>query len=144
MNPLYHWHTMLAMPIHDAAWHQQDLEDELAEYHEATGLIDTWSELSDVAYTCTRAHWSGHTNIPFPLSRIQYVLGILYMLPKYSLRWRFFRRLGHHFDDSLHISEVRNPRKVAKLHTLAEKYHLDPIAFQIEAEHMLKHTFLLK
>lgn len=33
------------MPKYDEAWHTQDMADELAEYEEAHGLIDTWSEL---------------------------------------------------------------------------------------------------
>ena len=141
---LNRWHTMLNMPKYDEAWHAQDLADELSEYHEASTPIDVWSELSDVAYTYTRARWSGHTTIVFPLSRLQFYFGIFYMLPKYTLRWRFFRKLGHLFDMNLHMSEVRNPMKVAKLAVIAEKYHLDPTLFQIRAEEMLKHSFLLK
>lgn len=144
LDLIHRWHTMLNMPKYDEAWHRQDMADELAEYHEAHGMLDTWSELSDVVYTYTRARWSGHTTIDFPFTALHYALGTIYMVPKYTLRWRFFRRLGHMFDAALHISEVRNPRKVAKLHTLAEKYHLDPVRFQERAERMLRHTFLLK
>jgi hypothetical protein len=144
MNLLNRWHNMLNMPKYDENWHKQDLADELAEYEEARGFIDTWSELSDVAYTYTRAKWSGHKNINFPLSKTKLYIGILYMFPKYTLRWRFFRRLGHSFDKNLHINEVRNPRKVAKLKAIAEKYNLDPEQFQIRAEQELKHTILLK
>lgn len=71
-------------------------------------------------------------------------LAYMYMLPKYTLRWRFFRRLGHHFDKNLHISEVRNPNKIEKLKVIAEKYNLDPSLFQSQAEKMLRCTFLLK
>ncbi len=141
---LNRWHTMLNMPKYDEAWHMQDLADELTEYHEATGLIDIWSELSDVAYTYTRAQWSGHTMLVFPLSRLRFCIGIMYMLPKYTLRWRFFRKLGHHFDKNLHISEVRNPHKIQKLKVIAEKYNLNPSLFQSQAEKMLRYTFLLK
>lgn len=122
----------------------QDLADELTEYQEATGLIDVWSELSDVAYTYTRAQWSGHTTFVFPLSRWRFYIGITYMLPKHTLRWRFFRKLGHYFDKNLHISEVRNPHKIQKLKVIAKKYNLDPVLFQLQAEKMLRYTFLLK
>lgn len=44
---------MLNMPKYDEDWHKKDMADELAEYEEASGFIDTWSELSDVAYTYT-------------------------------------------------------------------------------------------
>ncbi|MBP9836630.1 MAG: hypothetical protein KBC78_02230 [Candidatus Pacebacteria bacterium] len=144
MNLLNRWHNMLNMPKYDENWHRQDLADELAEYSEAKGFVDIWSELSDVAYTYTRANWSGHKNITFPLSRAKLYIGILYMLPKYTLRWRFFRKLGHYFDINLHISEVRNPRKVAKLKVIAEKYNLDPEQFQIKAEQELRRSILLK
>jgi hypothetical protein len=144
MNLIYRWHSMLNMPRYDEEWHKHDMADELAEYYEANGLIDTWSELSDVAYTSTRANWSGHKDIIFPLSRWQLYVGIIYMLPKYTLRWRFFRKLGHQFDKNLNISEVRNPKKVSKLAVIAEKYHLDPTLFQIRAEELLKKSFLLK
>lgn len=144
MNLINKWHTMLNMPKHDEVWHKEDMADELTEYEEAEGLIDTWSELSDVAYTYTRAKWSGHTNMNFPLSRVQFFVGILYMFPKYTLRWRFFRKLGYQFDKNLHINEVRNPKKIEKLKTIAEKYNLDPEAFQTQAEKMLKRSFLLR
>ena len=114
------------------------MADELAEYKEANGFIDTWSELSDVAYTYTRARWSGHKTVPFPLARIKLYVGILYMIPKYTLRWRFFRKLGHQFDKSLHISEVRNPKKVIKLKVIAEKYSLDPDEFTSRATRLIK------
>lgn len=144
MNPLHKWHDLLAMPKYDEAWHRADLADELAEYHEAHGLIDTWSELSDLAYTYSRAQWSGHSNIDFPFSRLQLLVGIVYMLPKYTLRWRFFRALGHQFDSTLHISEVRNPKKVAKLAVIAEKYDLDPDEFTARARQLMRYRIFLK
>lgn len=88
---------MLNMPVYDETWHKQDMSDELSEYQEAVGPINTWSELSDIAYTYTRAKWSGHHNIIFPIQSWQLYLGIVYMIPKYTFRWRFFRRLGHKF-----------------------------------------------
>ena len=48
MNPINKWHNKLNMPKYDEEWHKQDMADELAKYEEAHGLIDTWSELSDV------------------------------------------------------------------------------------------------
>jgi hypothetical protein len=144
MTLLNMWHTKLAMPMYDKAWHQQDLEDELAEYNAASGIIDRWSELSDVVYTYTRAHWSGHTSIEFPLARWQLYLGVMYMIPKYTLRWRFFRKLGYQFDKNLRINEVRNPEKVHKLKVIAEKYKLPVEQFQAKAEALLKKSWLLK
>lgn len=133
MGLINKWHDMLNMPKYDEEWHKQDMADELAEYEEAHGFIDTWSELSDVVYTYTRAKWSGHNTIDFPLSKTLLPIGILYMIPKYTLRWKFFRDLGHQFDRSLNISEVRNPKKIEKLKVIAEKYNLNPEQFTKKA-----------
>lgn len=143
MGLINKWHSMLDMPKYDEEWHKQDMADELAEYEEASGLVNIWSELSDVSYTYTRAKWSGHKTIPFPLSRIKLYAGILYMIPKYTLRWRFFRDLGHQFDKNLNISEVRNPKKVTKLKVIAEKYNLDPDEFTNRATRLMKRQIFL-
>lgn len=144
MSLINKWHDMLNMPKYDEAWHQADMTDELAEYEEARGFIDTWSELSDVAYTYTRARWSGHTTVSFPLSKIKLIIGLIYMFPKYTLRFRFFRELGHHFDKNLHISEVRNPKKTEKLRVIAEKYNLNPDQFSETALRMMKGRLFFK
>jgi hypothetical protein len=144
MGLIHKWHSMLNMPKYDEAWHKQDMADELAEYEEARGLINTWSELSDVAYTYTRAKWPGHSTVDFPISGVLLPIGILYMLPKYTLRWRFFRHLGHKFDKNLNISEVRNPKKIEKLKVIAEKYNLNHEMFQQKAQEMMRFRIFLK
>jgi len=135
---------MLGMPKYDLAWHQADLADELQEYTEASGLIDVWSELADIAYTYTRAIWSGHTTIKFPLRRICLYIGIIYMIPKYTLRWRFFRKLGIIVGSQTPISEVRNPQKTHKMKVIAEKYNIDPDLFQSEATKLSRRRFFLR
>ena len=132
------------MPKYDLEWHKQDLGDEYQEYKEATGLINIWSELSDVAYTYTRATWSGHTEITFPFTRPCLYVGVLYMIPKYTLRWRFFRKLGNIVNSKTLISEVRNPRKAHKMKVIAEKYDIDPSFFQSEARKLSRRSFFLK
>ena len=117
------------MPRQNQSWHEQDLKEELAEYNESQGLIHKWSELSDVVYTCTRGRWSGH-DIAFPLAKWQFALGVIYMIPKYSSRWVFFRRVGAKMHSEIPIREVRNPQKVDKLQAIAEKYSLDTVEFQ--------------
>lgn len=139
-NLLSFWYSKLNMPKYDEQWHR----DDMAEYHEATGLIDTWSELSDVVYTYSRAKWSGHSTITFPFSRFKFLIGVVYMIPKYSLRWYFFRTLGRRIDPDLLISEVRNPNKLEKMKTIAEKYQIDPTIFKTEAEKLMRHWILLK
>jgi hypothetical protein len=144
MGLINKWHDMLNMPKYDKVWHKQDMADELAEYEEAHGFIDTWSELSDIVYTHTRAKWSGHNTIDFPLSKILLPIGILYMIPKYTLRWKFFRDLGHQFDRNLNISEVRNPKKIEKLKVIAEKYNLDPEQFTEKALILMRGRIFFK
>jgi len=143
MKLLHYWHEKLAMPKYDESWHRQDMADEFAEYQESVGIIHTWSELSDVAYTYTRARWSGHTTIPFPLARVWLYVGIIYMLPKYTLRWKFFRKVGYTFDANLQINEVRNPKKIKKLKTIAEKYQLDPDEFTNRATRLMRGRIFL-
>jgi hypothetical protein len=132
------------MPKHDLAWHTQDMADEIGELEEAKGLIHRWSEVSDVVYAYTRARWSGHKDIKFSLGKRSFYLGLLYMFPKYTLRWKFFRVLGKRFDRSLKISEVRNPQKVEKLENIAHKYNLDPVKFKDEARKLMKRWIFLK
>lgn len=107
-------------------------------------MINKWSELSDVVYTYTRAHWSGHKNIEYPLSKISFYVGLLYMFPKYSLRWKFYRVLGKKINKNVKITEVRNPKKIEKLEHIAKKYNLDPIIFKNEAEKLIKKWIFLK
>ena len=111
---LHKWHTWLGMPGFDRAWHEQDMADELAEYHEESKLFKKWSELSDVVYTCTRSRWSGHA-LKFPLAAWQFPLGVLYMFPKYTGRFLFFRHAGRLAGATPDIRCVRNPRKLHKL-----------------------------
>lgn len=136
------WHNWLDMKQFDRQWHVDDIADELQEYREARGLVDRWSELSDVVYTTTRARWVGFDDVPFPLARWQYYIGMIYMFPKYTLRWLFFRRVGRRFGKEVH--EVRNPRKVHKLCTIAKRYDIDAQAFTKMCEHQMKFWVFLK
>lgn len=133
---------MLDMPKYDRAWHEQDIADELKELEEAGGIIATWSELSDIVYTYTRACWSGHKTLQQPLSRSEFFLGALYMFPKYTLRWLFFRRIGSVMG-ATNITEVRNPKKTEKVGDIARRYGLDEEKFRKESERKLKYWPLL-
>lgn len=136
------WHSLLKMTKYDKKWHKQDLSDELEEYYAETHPVKKWSELSDVVYTCTRGRWSGH-DIPFPFSRWQFVLGSVYMIPKYSGRWLFFKSAGKKAGAKMTVREVRNPKKTYKLHIIAERYDIDPIKFQKTCEKQLRRWILL-
>ncbi len=136
------WHTLLGMPKESESWHSRDIADELEEYHEAKGFISVWSEISDVVYTFTRAKWAGFKDFIFPLPWYLYPVGLLYMYPKYTCRWMFFRRVGKKFGKS--IAEVRNPRKIEKLHVLAERYGVEKELFVEECKKILTYWPLLK
>ena len=136
------WQNMINMPQQDCVWHEQDLAEEMAEYYESQSTIMKWSELSDVVYACSRARWSGHI-IRFPLKPWQYVLGAVYMYPKYTSRWLFFRRAGKKLAASSSVDEVRNPTKTAKLHSIAKRYGLNKHHFQRVCEKQLKYWPLL-
>ncbi len=120
------------------------MDDELKEFKEAEDLFNKWSELSDVVYTYTRALWSGHDNILFPFRKRYFYLGALYMFPKYTLRWKFFRILGKKFDQNIKITEVRNPKNHDKLREIALRYNLDPIKFTEEARKQERYWIFLK
>ena len=136
------WHNWLDMKKFDRAWHEQDLVDELAEYHEERRLLKKWSELSDVVYTCSRGRWGGY-DIPFPFKAWQYYVGVVYMVPKYSGRWLFFRAAGKKAGGQQAMREVRNPKKTHKLHTIAEQHNLDAKKFQAICEAQLRYWPLL-
>lgn len=139
---IYAWHELLRMSKHDRAWHLADLADEQAEYEEETNIFKKWSELSDVVYTCTRGRWSGH-QIDFPFSWWKFGLGSIYMFPKYTGRWLFFRAASKKALATSKIREVRNPKKTHKLYHIANKYNLDPVTFQLICEKQLRNWILL-
>jgi hypothetical protein len=140
---LFLWHNLLKMPKQDRAWHVQDMADEMAELKEARTFIERWSETSDVVYTYTRARWSGHT-VELPIGYGAFLWGLLYMFPKYTLRWMFYRIVGRRTDPGAKLTEVRNPRKIEKLRTIAQRYQLDPVRFEEEAKKLLRWWPLLK
>lgn len=137
-----YWHNLLQMKKFDKTWHENDLADELAEYYEETKILKKWSELSDVVYTCTRGRWAGY-EISFPFSKPLYYLGIIYMIPKYTDRWLFFRHAGRKLGAVHNLHEVRNPKKTYKLHVIAERNGLDKEKFQHQCEKQLKFWPLL-
>ncbi len=139
---IYFWHSLLDMPQKGIEWHQNDIAEELQELSEAKGIIHHWSELSDVAYTYTRAKWSGH-KVKRPINLFLLNIGFIYMIPKYTLRWCFYYSIGKKFDKKLKITEVRNPKKIEKLHKIAKRYNLDTDKFQNECARLAKFWIFL-
>lgn len=140
---IHYWHTWLAMPRYDEAWHRQDMADELAEYRTAVGMVHRWSEVSDVVYTYTRGKWSGHRALVFPLSQSAYIIGLVYMFPKYTLRWLFFRHIARAMGATHTVTEVRNPKKLHKLVDIAQHNDLEPHEFTRRAQALMKWWLLL-
>lgn len=138
------WHNLLGMEKHDRAWHEADIADELAEYEKAQGFIERWSELADIVYTYTRARWSGHARLASSLSSLQFFFGSLYMFPKYTLRWLFFRRAGRKSGAREIVREVRNPAKTEKLNGIASMYGIDEATFRDVCERQQRWWPLLK
>ena len=134
---------MLGMPKKDLEWHKKDIAAEMTELAEARGFIDRWSELSDVAYTYTRTKYSGH-EVKRPIGLGWYYIGLIYMFPKYTLRWYFYYSVGKKFNKELRLTEVRNPQKVEKLKHIANKYNLDPKLFEIEVRKKMKYWVFLR
>ena len=130
------------MRKHTKYWYKKDLADELAEYYQETTIIHKWSELSDVVYVFTRAKWNGY-DIDFPFNRWQFLLGLIYMLPKYSDRFIFFKMAGRRAEAKKDLHEVRNPRRIRKLDHIAKKYEIDPSKFKAICEKQLKYWPLL-
>jgi hypothetical protein len=137
------WHNVLKMERKSKDWHDQDVADELAELIEANKFTDRWSEYSDVVYTVTRGRHGGH-NMQSPISKRYFVYGSVYMFPKYTLRWLFFKRVGKRLNSQRPVREVRNPKKLHKLEHIANKYGLSPDEFVHECQKQLKYWPLLK
>lgn len=139
---IYRFHDWLNMPKKTLEWHKQDIADEILEYQTAKGLINKWSELSDVVYTSTRGIWGGF-DTKFPMSKAHYFIGCIYMYPKMTGRFLFYRIAGKKAGASRPLHEVRNPKKIHKLHHIAEKYDIDKEKFQEICEKQLKYWLLL-
>ena len=138
------WHRILGMEKHTLAWHEADMADEMREYKTAVRFMERWSEVSDVVYSYTRAKWSGHSELSFPLPRRYLIWGALYMFPKYTLRWLFFVIVGKLAGSPQIIRAVRNPQKSEKLKNIAAAYHLDEERFFALCQNLLKYWILLK
>lgn len=137
------WQDFLDMPRKTYQWHVDDIADEYAELEEATGPINRWSEYSDITYAVVRGRWDGFDIEP-PISKWKFAYGSVYMIPKYSLRFMFYRRAGKKLGASRPMTEVRNPRKVHKLHHIAGKYDVDPDEFTDFCKNQLRYWPLLK
>jgi len=72
-----------------------------------------------------------------------FCIGVLYMFPKYTGRWLFFRSAGKKAGSTKPVHEVRNPKKTHKLHQIAERNNIDKDKFQVICEKQLRYWILL-
>lgn len=114
------WHDWLDLPRFDKSWYEKDLADELAEYHDENNYFKKWSELSDVAYTVSRSQWSEST-VDNPFSSTKHYLGVIYMVPKYTGRYFFYRTAGRKAGANKDIKWIRNPKKLHKLKEIVDE-----------------------
>ena len=135
------WHAYLGVRKRSASWHSMAIRDELEEYYAATSLLNKWSKAADVHFAHGQAKWGGY-KLRYPLSPDAYLLGKLYMYPKYTLRFWFFRRAGKKLGNP-DVREVRNPRMVLKVREIAEQYGFDTKAFERVCKKQLKYWPLL-
>ena len=105
------WHDWLDMKQNNKQWYIDDLADEVTEYLEETNIIKKWFELSDVVYSYTSGKWAGY-ELSFPFKKWQYYLGLIYMFPKYTDRWLFFRYAGRKADSQNDLHELSNPLNI--------------------------------
>jgi hypothetical protein len=135
------WHGLLDMPKHDEEWHQADIRRELAELRAAgSSWQEKWSEYADVAYVHSRARWAGF-DLALPIPRHVFYLSLIYMLPKYTLRYLFFRRAG--LRCGKRIYEVRNPKKPEKLRSIAKHNGINPDEFVAVCQEQLRYWPLI-
>ena len=122
----------------ERAWHVERMMEEVDELRRARGFFITWSEMSDVVYDYTRGRWGGYRDIRFPLPRWQFFVGVMYMIPKYTLRWLFFYMAGRRAGATMPVHEVQNPRKEEKLRRIAVRNKLDGERFAWECHRLMR------
>ena len=112
--------------------------EEVEELRHARGFFFTWSEISDVVYDYTRGRWGGYRDIKFPLPRWQFFVGVIYMIPKYTLRCLFFYIAGRSAGATIPLHAVQNPRKEEKLRKIAVRNKLEPERFVKECRRLIR------
>lgn len=114
------------------SWYRDRLREELSERRTATTRLAKLSETSDVFFAIIRAQHDGFAvrKLP-PFSTSCHALVYMYMVPKYTLRWQFYRLAARLCNTPNHkrVCEVVNPGKDHKLEEVAFRHRIDPPAF---------------
>ena len=130
---LRQWHRMLGLSRQSPSWYRDRLREELQERRNANTPWQKLSETSDVFFSISRAQYDG-----FPVRMLpsfvasRHGLIYVYMLAKYTLRWKFYRVAAilcraPHYDL---VREVVNPSKDYKLGEVASRHQIDQAEFK--------------
>lgn len=130
---LRQWHGMLGLSRQSPpSWYRDRLREELWERRTATTRWRKLSEASDVFFSISRAQHDGFPvrKLP-PFSASRHALVYVYMLAKYTLRWKFYRVAALLCNAPHHnlVCEVVNPSKDHKLKEVASRHEIDPLTF---------------
>lgn len=128
---LLRWHRALGLPQQPKYWYRDRLREETLERRRAETRWAHLSETADIFYILSRARHDGYPLCPLPPFSYKHVAVYAYMLPKYTLRWAFYRiaaALCRHGDVSS-VSEVVNPSKDGKLQEVACRHGIEPTNF---------------
>ncbi|KAF2449015.1 hypothetical protein P171DRAFT_222827 [Karstenula rhodostoma CBS 690.94] len=133
---LRRWHIMLGLPRQSPTrWYRDRLREELCERRAATTYLQKLSETSDVLFSISRALHDGFPMRQLPALSLRNAPAYLYMLAKYTSRWKFYRVAAKLCDAPRResIREVINPDKDHKLLEVALRHDIDPVAFKVAA-----------
>jgi hypothetical protein len=127
---------MLGLPRQSPPrWYRDRLREELWERRAATTYWQKLSETSDILFSISRALHDGIPMRQLPALSLRNTPAYLYMLAKYSSRWKFYRVAAGRCDAPRRelIREVINPDKDHKLQEVALRHDIDPAAFKTVA-----------
>ena len=128
------WHRMLGLAQHSPpSWYRGRIWEELQERRAAKTALQKLSETSDIFFSISRAHYDGAPVRRLPSFRaIRHTPVYIYMLAKFSLRWKFHRTAAYlcNAPDNTLVCEVVNPKKDQKLEEVASRHHIDPVEFK--------------
>lgn len=141
------WHNKMNMPIRDPEWYPYAVEDELQEYLDAVeqklGILMRVSEAADVLYCITRAQHDGYPAGEELMGQFLQFHVVLYMFAKLSARRLFYLHLSKKLPPYTDMYSLRNPRKIEKLISLAQKHGYDEAELCRLATRQLKYWPLL-
>jgi len=142
---LRQWHRKLALPRQPtASWHRARLREELWERRTAENSLRKLSETSDVLFSISRAQHDGFPIRVRPKFASRYVLIYVYMITKYTLRWKFYQLTARLCDvpNYCEVREVVNPGKNHKLDEVAIRHNINAKEFK-RVSHQLRRVWPL-